>query len=251
VVRLRQATDAEGNDTPRVLELAFLNASFETGFANPIDKAIREHHGEVLLITKGAATNVLQGCSQVERSDGSLVPMATASSRIDQLYREFSGQGYRTLGVAYRRLDASQAIMRDDERDMIFVGFLILADPSPKAGIDRTIRDLAGLSVRLKLITGDNVLVAAHVSQQIELTNTPPLTGSQMRRSRTKRCARRSGRADRCLCRDRTQSEGAVDPCIETRRPRRRLHRRRHQRRFSPACGRRGDQRRFRRRCRA
>lgn len=208
LVRLQQAADSEGNDNPHVLELAFLNAFFETGFTNPIDKAIREHQtfdtshsrkldevpydflrkrlsvlvehdGKVLLITKGAVANVLHVCSQVEQRDGSLVSMTAASSRIEQLYREYSGRGYRTLGVAYRRLDASQTITREDERNMIFAGFLILSDPL-KAGIDQTIRDLADLGVRLKLVTGDNVLVATQVSQQIGLTNAPPLTGSQM-----------------------------------------------------------------------
>jgi len=43
---------------------------------------------------------------------------------------------------------------------MIFSGFLVLFDP-PKAGIADTINKLNHLGVSLKVITGDNKLVAA------------------------------------------------------------------------------------------
>ena len=52
---------------------------------------------------------------------------------------------------------------------MTFLGFLVLADP-PKAGIARTIEQLRGLGVALKVITGDNRLVAATSGEQVGLT---------------------------------------------------------------------------------
>ncbi len=45
LVHLHSAVDAAGAENDRVLFHAYLNASFQTGFANPIDEAIRELSG--------------------------------------------------------------------------------------------------------------------------------------------------------------------------------------------------------------
>jgi P-type Mg2+ transporter len=63
---------------------------------------------------------------------------------------------------------------------MTFLGFLVLFDP-PKANIIETIGSLKKLGVALKIITGDNHLVAANVSQQMGLSNTNILSGSELR----------------------------------------------------------------------
>ena len=63
---------------------------------------------------------------------------------------------------------------------MTFLGFLVLFDP-PKPDIVQTIGRLRDLGVSLKIITGDNHLVAANVSQQIGLSNTKIITGSDLR----------------------------------------------------------------------
>ncbi len=63
---------------------------------------------------------------------------------------------------------------------MIFLGFVVLADP-PKAGIGATIQQLAQLGVALKVITGDNRAVAAHLGQQVGLSGSNILTGADLR----------------------------------------------------------------------
>ena len=47
---------------------------------------------------------------------------------------------------------------------MSFLGFLLFSDP-PKPGIEATIGRLRELGVSLKVITGDNALVAATVAR--------------------------------------------------------------------------------------
>jgi P-type Mg2+ transporter len=64
---------------------------------------------------------------------------------------------------------------------MTFLGFLVLFDP-PKPHIIETIASLKTLGVALKIITGDNHLVAANVSQQMGLSNTKIITGPELRR---------------------------------------------------------------------
>jgi P-type Mg2+ transporter len=209
-VHLHAALSADGKENEKVLLYAYLNAFYETGFINPIDEAIRTNHpfdvssyqkqDEMpydfirkrlsilvtkekthVIITKGALENILAVCSSVETPTGAIVPLANVLAEILERYETFSSQGFRTLGIAYREVGAETVITKDDESAMTFLGFLVLFDP-PKAGIIETICRLKTLGVSLKVITGDNHLIAASVSQQIGLTNPQILTGSDLRR---------------------------------------------------------------------
>ncbi len=209
IVRLQSAVDVKGAPSDKVLLYAYLNAFYETGFTNPIDEAIRSHrqfdlsgyrkadeipydflrkrlsiliaHDDThLMVTKGALENVLAVCSAAETGAGTLVDIAVVRDQIQQHFEEFSSKGFRTLGVAYKNMGSASLISKADEADMTFLGFLVLFDP-PKANIIETITGLKNLGVALKIITGDNHLVAAHVSQQMGLSNTKILTGPELR----------------------------------------------------------------------
>jgi Mg2+-importing ATPase len=214
VVQLDGALDANGQPSDEVFRLAYLNAHFQTGLSNPLDEAILAHgqtdislvekvdevpydfvrkrlsvvvhqagRGEVaspLLITKGALDNVLAVCSRVQQGEV-LVPLDDAHlAEIQQRFAAWSEQGYRVLGLA-TGADVSdlRPYTRDDERDMTFAGFLLFFDP-PKPGVADTIADLEALGVALKIITGDNKLVALHTAQAVGLEVTSMLTGSDL-----------------------------------------------------------------------
>ena len=208
VVKLRSALNVDGQESEKVLLYAFLNASYETGFMNPIDEAIRKYRqfdlssfkkvdeipydfirkrlsiltakGDThLMVTKGALSNVLAVCSSAEIAEGRIVDIGTVEEQVQRHFEEFSRQGFRTLGVAYKNIVSEPVITREQEADMTFLGFLILFDP-PKPGIIETIRQLKQLGVSLKIITGDNRLLAANVSQQVELLNLHILTGEDL-----------------------------------------------------------------------
>jgi len=209
IVHLQSALDVEGTPSDKVLFYAYLNASYETGFTNPIDEAIRTHrrfdlsghrkqdeipydflrkrlsilvsHDDThLMVTKGALPNVLAVCSSAETGGGTLVEIAAVRERIQQHFEKFSNQGFRTLGVAYRNIGTGSVISKTDEAGMTFLGFLVLFDP-PKPDIVKTIGSLKNLGVSLKIITGDNHLVAANVSQQMGLLNRRIITGPDLR----------------------------------------------------------------------
>ena len=210
IVRLQSALDVAGNPSEKVLLHAYLNAFHETGFSNPIDEAIRTHrpfdvsdyrkvseipydflrkrlsilvaHDDVqLMVTKGALRDVLEVCATAEDGTGSIVDIALVRDRVQRRFEEFSSNGLRTLGVACRTLDSGAAMTRADEAGMTFLGFIVLFDP-PKPHIVETIASLKRLGVALKIITGDNRLVAASVSRQMGLSNTTILTGPELRR---------------------------------------------------------------------
>jgi len=208
IVHVQSALDAEGAPSDKVLLYAYLNAFYETGFTNPIDNAIRSHrqfdltgyekadeipydflrkrlsilvsHADThLMVTKGALRNVLAVCSGVETRNGTVVDIAGMHDAIQNHFEKFSKQGSRTLGVAYKNIGTRPSIIRDDEMGMTFLGFLVLFDP-PKPNIIDIIGQLKHLGVALKVITGDNQLVAANVSQRMGLSETRIITGPDL-----------------------------------------------------------------------
>jgi Mg2+-importing ATPase len=208
IVHVQSAYNVEGAPSDKVLFYAYLNAVYETGFTNPIDEAIRTHHkfdlsgyhkqDEIpydflrkrlsilvshdnthLLVTKGALLNVLAVCTSVETGDGAIVEMNAEKDRIEKQFEEFSSKGFRTLGIAYKNIGSESRISKDHETGMTFSGFLVLFDP-PKPDIVDTITSLKNLGVALKIITGDNRLVAANISQQMGLADTKILTGNDL-----------------------------------------------------------------------
>ena len=130
-----------------------------------------------LMVTKGALRNILEVCSSAETSTGQIVDIASVRDDIERHFHDFSSSGFRTLGIAYRDVGSESTINMNHETGMTFLGFLVLFDP-PKADIVKTIELLKRLGVSLKVITGDNRLVAANLSQQIGLTNYPDLDRS-------------------------------------------------------------------------
>ncbi len=115
----------------------------------------------------------------MESADGNIAGIDTIRDKIQKHFEEFSNKGFRTLGVAYKNMGSETSINKDQETGMTFSGFLILFDP-PKSNIIETITNLKNLGVSLKIITGDNHLVAANVSQQMGLKNTQILTGPDL-----------------------------------------------------------------------
>ncbi|HUJ91036.1 MAG TPA: magnesium-translocating P-type ATPase [Syntrophorhabdales bacterium] len=208
MVRLNKALDAAGNENEKVLLYAYLNAIHETGFINPIDEAIRTHKSfdvsqyakldevpydfirkrlsifvssgnEHLMITKGAFMNVLSVCSTVEEADGTIADLKPSAQQIENRFKTLSQQGLRVLGVAYRHLAGDRPMSKDDENNMTFLGFIALFDP-PKSGIAETLDQLKTLGVSVKIITGDNELIACNVCRQVGLDDSVIVTGSEL-----------------------------------------------------------------------
>jgi P-type Mg2+ transporter len=144
-VRLQSAIDVEGNVNDKVLLYAYLNSVYETGFTNPIDKAIKDFcSGQIdiasynkldeipydfirkrlsilvklsdkkiiktskaIIVTKGALHNILEVCSYLEKADGRIVDISTVRQQIQNKFEELGNNGFRVLGVCYRSMDYS------------------------------------------------------------------------------------------------------------------------------------------------
>ena len=220
-VKVESALDVNGNISEKVFTYAYINAFYETGFTNPIDEAILNyrkidlsayikqdeipydfirkrlsivvrHDDQHLLVAKGALTNILEVCSSAESDDGKIVEIAQLHDQIQKHFEEFSNNGFRTLGIAYKNLQSEALINKSDENNMIFIGFLTLFDP-PKANIAETINSLKSLGVSLKIITGDNHLVASSLSKKMGLEGIEIITGPELKQMSDDALLRRVG----------------------------------------------------------
>ncbi|MBA8882092.1 Mg2+-importing ATPase [Phyllobacterium myrsinacearum] len=215
VIHLDGCFDVRGKASPDVLLWACLNATLQTGLNNPLDEAIaaaperpstvsnfakvdeipydfsrkrlsvivtdKANPGNAFLICKGAVQNVLEACSTVLAPSGGLPLDEAARASIDVLFKNWSNDGYRVLGLATRTFPSVSIDRKGAEAELTFAGFLLFLDP-PKPGIAETIADLAQKGVATKVITGDNRYVASHLAASIGLRHELILTGEDMGR---------------------------------------------------------------------
>ena len=208
-VTIKDALDINGIHSEKTLRFAGLNASLQQGFRKPIDEAICgicraspipftvqceitydfirkrltvqvSHEKENFAITKGALNSILGICDRAEMATGELIPIAAKQTAILDEYEQLSAAGYRVLGVCYKNSGKEHDFTREEETNMIFLGFITLFDP-PKKDVQEAIGTLKNLGVVLKLITGDNALVAGSIAREIGFPNPVVLTGTQIR----------------------------------------------------------------------
>jgi Mg2+-importing ATPase len=144
-LKIHSFLDINGNNNEKVFLYAYLNAIYETGFENPIDKSIKNYNrldissnyskiDEIpydfirkrlsiavlhkdnslqtnlesrnnILITKGALPNVLDKCSFVELTDGKIEGIHKLKDKIKDTFKEFGDKGYRVIGIAYKLIE--------------------------------------------------------------------------------------------------------------------------------------------------
>ncbi len=206
-VVVAKAIDPYGNEASLPLEFCQLNAIFESGYANPIDLALRtcatstlsdgiaklgelpydfqrkrlsvllHRNDQKILLTKGAVNSVMSCCT-LATSDSGPVSIEMARAKIAADFEQYSNEGYRVLGIASRFVTDDLALSQEHEKGMTFEGLLLLHDPLREESAD-TIKRLAAIGIELKMITGDNRHVASYLGKNLGL-NLGVLLGSEM-----------------------------------------------------------------------
>ncbi len=198
-ITFERAFDTTGAGSKRVFELGLL-ATENVGGAggNPLDAALWEAASEStpplprvlatlpfdherrmtsvlvedpdgagrLLVTKGAPEAVLERCADVPDSAGKAID------------REFAS-GSRVVAVASRPAGDLRVIGAQDEKGLRLEGALVFLDP-PKASAAAALARLARLGITVKVVTGDNAVVALKVCTDLGLGAAETLTGPQI-----------------------------------------------------------------------
>ena len=131
-----------------------------------LSSVLVDHDGTRRLITKGAPEGLLERCR------------AVAPGARQVLDAEFAA-GNRVVAVGSRPAGELDAITAEDEHDLELDGFLVFLDrPKPSAGA--SIARLATLGVEVKIVTGDNAVVAEKVCADLGIVSGGTLVGSEI-----------------------------------------------------------------------
>lgn len=213
VVLLRHL-GVDGTDDEDVFEYAFLNSYFQTGLKNLLDRAVLEHEdlvetkdltrryikfdevpfdfnrrrmsvvvhevfrGRDLLICKGAVEEVTAVC-RFARIDGHIVPLAEAiRDQALRLRHALNEDGLRVIAVAYKQVDShpNKQYGVADERELALCGYIAFLDP-PKETAGPALDALRQHGVTVKILTGDNEVVARKVCKDVGLGDPRTLVG--------------------------------------------------------------------------
>jgi Mg2+-importing ATPase len=211
---LALSTDALGEPSERTLALAYLNSKFETGIRSPLDAAVLKKAGddtqgyfkcdeipfdfnrrrlsivverkcdnnvERLLITKGAPEGILALCASYHAAGRVQDFDQQALHRCNETYQALCAQGLRVLAVAYRQVPEQKAFSLHDEHSLTLAGFLAFADPpTPDAGA--SVAALRRDGVQVKILTGDNELVARNICEKVGLPDPLIILGDDLER---------------------------------------------------------------------
>ncbi|MGB9429097.1 MAG: magnesium-translocating P-type ATPase [Gammaproteobacteria bacterium] len=203
-VFLEKHVDINGNDSERVLELAFLNSYYQSGLRNLLDTAVlekvemyadlhpernyrkvdeipfdfqrrrmsvvvEEEHERHLLICKGAVEEIFSICSQTE-VDGHCKPLVPEDLRhLQEVTLTLNNDGFRVIAVAYKEIvDVKRVYAKEDETGMVLLGYIAFLDP-PKESAAQAIAKLKQHGIKVKVLTGDNDAVTRKICSQVGL----------------------------------------------------------------------------------
>jgi P-type Mg2+ transporter len=207
---LDRSLDPLGQVSERPFTLAYVNSFHQTGIKSPLDAAILKRGGVVIneyrkideipfdferrrlsvvveksggrvLVTKGAPEGVIACCTAYEVGDRRSVLDEAQRARCEATYRELSAQGARVLAIAYAVAPDQAVYGTRDECDLVLAGFVSFFDP-PMEGVAEAIRALRRDGVEVKILTGDNELVAQHVCAQVGLDSARIVGGDEIER---------------------------------------------------------------------
>jgi len=221
-ITLIKYVDGFGKESESVLTWGYLSSLHVTGIRGTLDHAIQAFRkidssdwrkvdelpfdaarrrdsvvlakgSEYVLIVKGAPEEVLK-VSRFYHDDGHDLT-DSVTKQIVATYERLSADGYRVLAIGTRRVGQREQYATDEERDLIFVGFLAFLDP-PKATVKATLKKMEAHHVGIKIITGDNELVTRKIAGELGLPVLGVLAGEEITGMTPRELQRRVERAN-------------------------------------------------------
>lgn len=208
-IAIAKIEDFHNTENKRILELAATVCQFTTSYESPMDQAIlkfnkfkfnhihkiaeipfdfaRKRESVVVasgsseqLITKGAADGMLDVINRYRDSSGKAKRLSPANrNTLVARYRELSSEGYRILAVASKDVGSGSNFDKSCETNMVFEGYIAFIDP-PKPNAKKSLETLQQSGVTVKIITGDDPLVAGKIANDLNIPTKSITTGSEI-----------------------------------------------------------------------
>lgn len=216
-VQLEYYLDLLGNESGRVLELAYLNSLYHTGVQNHLDAAIlrcRSMPGQAerfqklaqaypkldelpfdyerkfasvlvgqpgggnLLVMKGSIEEVCARCTQIEYK-GERSPLgADGLASVHAVVDEMLEDGMKVLAVACKPMRGDR-LSAEEEQGCILLGYLAFFD-APKKSAAAAIASLQKCCVGVRVLTGDQMGVAVSICRRLGIDTRHTLTGTEL-----------------------------------------------------------------------
>ena len=143
--------------------------------------------GGHIMITKGAVEEMLALCDNMLDpgddecldldKDGLVELNEKMRAKIQSLADSLNADGLRVLIIAIKKYDnRPYTYSVHDECKMTLVGFIGFLDP-PKPSAKPAINALTGLGIKIKVLTGDNAVVAAKICRDVDIPIANVLSG--------------------------------------------------------------------------
>lgn len=144
---------------------------------------VRSHNGTLTAYTKGAPEQLLDVCTSILTERGEKELTERKRKELSEAFDAFAREGLRILALAYRPLKAKPASRETVEKNLIFIGFVGIADPA-RPGLNHILDLTRQAGIRTIMITGDNPLTATSVARHIGLLEPgdKTVTGEEMNR---------------------------------------------------------------------
>ena len=212
---LENHCDVVRQEDEEVLKLAYISSFYQTGLKNILDKAILEHEdvqikhykkideipfdfsrkmmsvvveadGKHRIIVKGAPEEIFKRCTKCELNGEIFDSNELILTDLKEEYDSLSTDGFRVLAVAYKDMPNNREVYsREDECALILKGYIAFLDP-PRPTAKKTIETLRSLGIEVKVLTGDNELVARKICGEVGIDVTGLVTGEQIEKASDK-----------------------------------------------------------------
>jgi Mg2+-importing ATPase len=217
-VVLERCCNAMLGEDDGVFVLAYLNSHFQTGLKNVLDRAVLAHaqtqadisafakvdeipfdfqrrimsvvvrtpDGKDRIISKGAPESLLPKCKSAEIDGARVLLDPQHIETLKKEHERLSTDGFRVLAIATKDVEARGPVAagatpygKADECELILQGYLAFLDP-PKEGAKAAIQALQQHGIGVKVVTGDNDLVARKICKEVGLTCEFVLMGDEI-----------------------------------------------------------------------
>src|SRR6516162_5922917 len=151
-----------------------------------------------VLICKGAVEEVFAACTQFAM-DGAAAPLdASHLVQMQGQTARLNTDGFRVIAVAYKEIaDRRSSYRSEDEGDLTLLGYIAFLDP-PKESAGIAIATLARSGVQVKILTGDNDIIARKICREVGVVTDDVLIGGDLDKFTDKELAQRLETATLC-----------------------------------------------------
>lgn len=136
---------------------------------------VHKTDSEYLVYTKGACELVLDICNKIYENGRIRKLTKTDRKKILEINEKLAEKALRVLAFAFKKIKKKKD---EYEKDLIFVGLQAMMDP-PRKEVKESIQICKGAGIDVKIITGDHVLTAKAIAEQIGIES-KAITGKEL-----------------------------------------------------------------------